>query len=77
MLLITSDGRKLGLDQRVIDPSLPDEPGTKVNQRVENVLQFWREDDAEKLTQLVFLDISTPKGGGKGESGFTVYDDIR
>jgi len=77
MLVITSDGRKLGLDQRVIDPSLPDEPGTKVNQCVENVLQFWREGDAEKLTQLVFLDISTPKGRGKGESGFTVYDDIR
>ena len=77
MLLITSDGRKLGLDQRVIDPSLPDEPGTKVNQCVENVLRFWREGDAEKLTQLIFLDISTPKGRGKGECGFTVYDDIR
>ena len=60
---------------------MPDEPGTKVNQCVENVLQLWREGDAEKLTQLVFLDISTPKGrgsrSGKADGGFTVYDDIR
>ena len=62
MLKITSDGRKLGLDQRVIDPMLPDEGGTKVNQCVENILQFWRDGEDKKLTQLVFCDISTPKG---------------
>ena len=62
MLKITSDGRKLGLDQRVIDPMLPDEGGTKVNQCVENILQFWRDGEGKKLTQLVFCDISTPKG---------------
>ena len=61
MLKITSDGRKLGLDQRIINPLLPDEYGTKVNQCVENILQCWREGDAGKLTQLVFCDISTPK----------------
>ena len=61
MLKITSDGRKLGLDQRVINPMLPDEEGTKVNQCVDNILQFWREGEAEKLTQLVFCDISTPQ----------------
>ena len=62
MLKITSDGRKLGLDQRVINPMLPDEDGTKVNQCVQNVLKFWREGEADKLTQLVFCDISTPRG---------------
>lgn len=62
MLKITSDGRKLGLDQRIINPLLPDEAGTKVNQCVENILKFWRDGEAEKLTQLVFCDISTPKG---------------
>lgn len=61
MLKITSDGRKLGLDQRIINPLLPDEYGTKVNHCVKNILQCWREGDAEKLTQLVFCDISTPK----------------
>ncbi len=62
MLKITSDGRKLGLDQRIINPMLPDEEGTKVNQCVGNILQFWREGEDKKLTQLVFCDISTPKG---------------
>ena len=62
MLKITSDGRKLGLDQRVINPMLPDEDGTKVNQCVQNVLKFWREGETDKLTQLVFCDISTPRG---------------
>ena len=62
MLKITSDGRKLGLDQRIINPRLPDEDGTKVNQCVANVLQYWREGEAEKHTQLVFCDLSTPKG---------------
>ncbi len=61
MLKITSDGRKLGLDQRIINPMLPDEEGTKVNQCVGNILQIWRDGEAEKLTQLVFCDISTPK----------------
>ena len=62
MLKITSDGRKLGLDQRIINPMLPDEEGTKVNQCVGNILQFWRDGEDQKLTQLVFCDISTPKG---------------
>ena len=61
MLKITSDGRKLGLDQRIINPYLPDEPGTKVNLCVDNVLRIWREGAADKLTQLIFCDISTPK----------------
>ena len=61
MLKITSDGRKLGLDQRILNPLLPDESGTKVNQCVSNVLKFWREGEADKLTQLVFCDISTPR----------------
>ncbi|MGN9097597.1 LPD11 domain-containing protein [Flintibacter porci] len=61
MLKITSDGRKLGLDQRLISPLLPDEPGTKVNQCVANIMQIWRVGDADRLTQLVFCDISTPQ----------------
>ena len=61
MLKITSDGRKLGLDQRIINQSLPDEPGTKVNQCVENIMQIWRDGEAGRLTQLVFCDISTPQ----------------
>ena len=56
MLKITSDGRKLGLDQRIISPLLPDEPGTKVNQCVDNIMQIWRDGEADKLTQLVFCD---------------------
>ena len=61
MLKITSDGRKLGLDQRIINPMLPDEETTKVNQCVANILQYWRDGEEDKLTQLVFCDISTPK----------------
>ena len=61
MLKITSDGRKLGLDQRIINQLLPDEPGTKVNQCVDNIMQIWRDGQADKLTQLVFCDISTPQ----------------
>ena len=61
MLKITSDGRKLGLDQRIINPMLPDEETTKVNQCVANILQYWHDGEEEKLTQLVFCDISTPK----------------
>ena len=62
MLKITSDGRKLGLDQRILNPLLPDDPSSKVNQCVENITQIWQDGQAEKLTQLVFCDISTPKG---------------
>ena len=61
MLKITSDGRKLGLDQRLINPMLPDNPDSKVNMCVNNILRIWREGQADKLTQLVFCDISTPK----------------
>ena len=80
MLRITSDGRKLGLDQRIINPMLPDEPGTKVNKCVENVLRIWKEGDAERLTQLVFCDIATPSGKPNDDENapFTnIYDDIR
>ena len=73
MLKITSDGRKLGLDQRIINPMLPDDPGSKVNQCVENIARIWRDGETDKLTQLVFCDLSTPKGDGS----FTIYDDIR
>ncbi len=61
MLKITSDGRKLGLDQRIINPMLPDDPRSKVNQCVNNIARIWEEGAADKLTQLVFCDISTPK----------------
>ena len=61
MLKITGDGRKLGLDQRIINQLLPDEPGTKVNQCVANIMQIWRDGEADKLTQRVFCDISTPQ----------------
>ena len=73
MLRITSDGRKLGLDQRLMNPLLPDDPGGKVNACMENILRIYREGDAQKLTQLVFCDLSTPHGDGS----FNVYDDIR
>ena len=71
MLAITNDGRKLGLDQRVVNPLLPDEPGTKVNRCVDNVFKIWEDGADKKLTQLIFCDLSTP---GKG---FSVYDDIK
>ena len=61
MLKVTSDGRKLGLDQRIINPLLPDDTDTKVNQCVQNILQFWRDGEDKKLTQLLFCDLSTPK----------------
>ena len=73
MLRITADGRKLGLDQRLMNPLLPDEPGSKVNACMENILRIYKEGDAQKLTQLVFCDLSTPHGDGS----FNVYDDIR
>ena len=62
MLKITSDGRKLGLDQRVINPDLPDDPNSKVNLCVNNIHRIWQDGQTEKLTQLVFCDLSTPKG---------------
>lgn len=62
MLKITSDGRKLGLDQRIINPNLPDDPTSKVNRCVDNIYRIWDEGKADKLTQLVFCDLSTPKG---------------
>ena len=62
MLKITSDGRKLGLDQRLINPLLPDDPGSKVNACINNIFRIWQDGADEKLTQLVFCDISTPKG---------------
>ena len=71
MLAITNDGRKLGLDQRVINPLLPDEPGTKVNRCVDNVFKTWEDTKADRLTQLIFCDLSTPS------KGFNVYDDIK
>lgn len=61
MLKVTSDGRKLGLDQRLINPLFPDNPESKVNLCVNNVFRIWQEGQAEKLTQLVFCDLSTPK----------------
>ena len=65
MLKITSDGRKLGLDQRVINPDLPDDPSSKVNMCVNNIARIWQEGQADKLTQLVFCDLSTPKAKSK------------
>ena len=62
MLRITSDGRKLGLDQRIINPNLPDEPTSKVNMCVDNIHRIWQDGQADRLTQLVFCDLSTPKG---------------
>lgn len=73
MLKITNDGRKLALDQRMIDPILPDEPDSKVNVCVDNVYRIWEEHAATKATQLVFCDLSTPKKDGT----FNVYDDMR
>ncbi len=67
MLKITSDGRKLGLDQRVINPDLPDDPASKVNLCVDNIVKIYRDGDADKLTQLVFCDLSTPKGRSSSE----------
>jgi len=78
MLKITSDGRKLGLDQRLINPMLPDDPGSKVNACVGNVFRIWSEGQDKRLTQLVFCDMSTPKASAGAESPeFSVYDDIR
>ena len=73
MLKITSDGRKIGLDQRLMNPLLPDEPGSKVNACVSNVFAIWEQGKKGKLTQLIFSDLSTPKNDGT----FNVYDDIK
>jgi len=67
MLKITSDGRKLGLDQRIINPDLPDEPQSKVNMCVDNIYKIWEDGNADKLTQLVFCDLSTPKNVSTGK----------
>ena len=66
MLKITSDGRKLGLDQRIINPDLPDDPNSKVNRCVDNIHRIWQDGQADRLTQLVFCDLSTPKTGTTG-----------
>ncbi len=73
MLKVTNDGRKLALDQRMIDPMLPDDPNSKVNACIDNVHRIWEEHADTKATQLVFCDLSTPKNDGT----FNVYDDIR
>lgn len=73
MLLITSDGRKIGLDQRLINPLLPDDEGSKVNACMNNVYEMWRDTKKDRLTQLVFCDFSTPNSDGR----FNVYDDIK
>ena len=73
MLKITSDGRKIGLDQRLMNSALPDDPNSKLNACVNNVLCIWNDTKEQKLTQLIFCDMSTPKGDGS----FNVYDDIR
>ena len=73
MLKITSDGRKIGLDQRLMNSALPDDPNSKLNACVNNVLRIWNDTKEQKLTQLIFCDMSTPKG----DDSFNVYDDIR
>ena len=73
MLKITNDGRKLALDQRMIDPMLPDDPDSKVNACIDNVYRIWEEHADTRATQLIFCDLSTPKNDGT----FNVYDDIR
>ena len=73
MLCVTNDGRKIGLDQRLMNPLLPDDPNSKLNACVSNVLRIWEEGKTDKLTQLLFCDLSTPKGDGQ----FNVYDDVK
>ena len=72
MLKVTNDGRKLALDQRLIDPNLPENPNDKVHACAENVYRIWNDTKEKRLTQLVFCDLSTPK-----PDGFNVYDDLR
>lgn len=73
MLLVTNDGRKAALDLRMIDPSMPDLPDSKINMAVENIYRIWLENKEDRLTQLVFCDLSTPRSDGE----FNVYDDIK
>ena len=73
MLCVTNDGRKIGLDVRLMNPMLPDDPNSKLNVCVRNVLKIWEEGKDQKLTQLLFCDLSTPKNDGN----FNVYEDIR
>ena len=73
MLCVTNDGRKIGLDVRLMNPMLPDDPNSKLNVCVQNVLKIWEEGKEQKLTQLLFCDLSTPKNDGN----FNVYEDIR
>ena len=73
MLCVTNDGRKIGLDQRLMNPLLPDDPNSKLNACVTNVLRIWEEGKEQRLTQLLFCDLSTPKGDGQ----FNVYDDVK
>ena len=73
MLCITNDGRKIGLDQRLMNPLLPDDPNSKLNACVRNALRIWEEGKEDRLTQLLFCDLSTPKGDGQ----FNVYDDVK
>ena len=73
MLKVTNDGRQLALDQRLIDPMLPDDPNSKVNACVDNIYRIWEEHADTKAAQLVFSDLSTPKNDGT----FNIYDDIR
>lgn len=73
MLLVTNDGRKAALDLRMIDPSMPDLPDSKINMAVENIYRIWLENKEDRLTQLVFCDLSTPRNDGE----FNVYDDIK
>ena len=75
MLKVTSDGRKLGLDQRIINPDFPDQEGSKVNLCVENILQVWKDGEADKLTQLVFCDISTPQAAPKAKQAVSTNID--
>ena len=77
MLAITNDGRKLALDQRLADSSLPDDPGSKLNMVVENVFNTWESSKPTKGTQLIFCDLATPSAAGKDSGRFCSYDDIR
>lgn len=77
MLAITNDGRKLALDQRLADPSLADDPGSKLNMVVENVFNTWESSKPTKGTQLIFCDLATPSAAGKDSGRFCAYDDIR
>lgn len=72
MLKVTNDGRKLALDQRLMNPLLPDDPHSKINACVENIYRIWKENKEQKLTQILFCDLSTPI-----QDGFNVYDDVR